>query len=71
MFVWQAGHGKKKIEDEEDSDTDMSDSDDEEHAPPVLHLRMLSLNHGANRVRAMPQKDGIIALWEDSGSVKV
>ena len=49
----------------------MSDSDDDEFAPPVLHLRMLCLSHGANRIRAMPQKDGIVAVWEDSGTVKV
>ena len=49
----------------------MSDTDDEEHAPPVLHLRLLCLTHGANRVRNLPQKDGIVAVWEDSGTVKV
>lgn len=49
----------------------MSDSDDEEFAPPVLLLRMLCLTHGANRVRSMPQKDGVVAVWEDSGTVKV
>ena len=70
-FTRQAGHGKKQTEDKEDSDTDMSDSDDEENAPPVLHLRMLCLTRGANRIRNMPQKDGVIAVWEDSGTVKV
>lgn len=65
----QAGHGKKEAT--EDSDIDMSDSDDEEFTPPVLALHMLSLTRGANRVRSMPQKSGIIAVWEDSGTVKV
>jgi hypothetical protein len=49
----------------------MSDSDDEENSPPILHVRTLSLTAGANRLKCMPQKAGVVAVWEDSGNVKV
>lgn len=49
----------------------MSDSDDEEEGPPVMHVRTLSMSRGSNRIRAMPQKPGVVAVWEDSGLVKV
>ena len=65
----QAGDAKKA--DEEEEDEEMSDSDDEENSPPVLHVRTLSLTAAANRIRSMPQKPGVVAVWEDSGHVKV
>ena len=68
---YQAGHGKKAKVDDEDEDMSDSDEDQEDFSPPVLHMHMFSLSHGTNRIRCMPQKPGIVAVWEDSGSVKV
>ena len=36
-----------------------------------MHVRMLPLTHGANRIRAMTQQPGVVAVWEDGGQVKV
>lgn len=64
----QGKHGKRA----EDSDDDMSDSDSEdEDEKPVMHVRSLALKSGANRIRSMPQKPALVAVWEDSGFVKV
>ena len=51
----------------------MSDDSDEEEegGPPVMHVRTLNLTNGVNSIRGMPQKPGIVAVWEDAGQVKV
>ena len=50
----------------------MCDSNDEEEGgPPVMHVRTLSLTNGVNRIRAMPQKPAVVAVWEDAGQVEV
>ena len=47
------------------------DSDSDEEEQPVMHVRSLALNNAANRIRSMPQKPSIVAVWDDSGYVKV
>ena len=55
-----------------------SDADEEEAAddnggeePPKMHYRTVMHVGGVNRVRACPQQPGLVAVWGDSGSVKL
>ena len=54
----------------DDSDEELSSSDEEEDAPPVLHSRALTYSGGVNRLRAMPQRPGVLAAWADTGAVQ-
>ncbi len=38
---------------------------------PVMHNRTIAHHGTINRVRAMPQQQGMVAVWADSGHVKV
>ena len=74
---------KKPSEDSEDED--MSNSDDEEDeeegevgeggssrgGPPMLHARQVAPGFGLNRLRACPQRPGLLATWGDSAQVQV
>ncbi|KAH9256518.1 hypothetical protein BASA81_005433 [Batrachochytrium salamandrivorans] len=54
----------------DDLDDGMVVEDDEEMGDPTLEYRSLSLVDGAvNRVRAMPQEPGVVAVWSESGKV--
>lgn len=54
----------------DNSDDELSSSDEEEDAPPVLHSRALTHSGGVNRLRAMPQRPGVLAAWADTGAVQ-
>ena len=63
----------------------MSDSDDEDDeedgetgeggssrgGPPVLHARQVAPGCGLNRLRACPQRPGLLATWGDNAQVQV
>ena len=57
--------------DAEDNDMDSDDEQEEIDLDPVLEHFSLKHNGGVNRVRAMPQKQEIIATWSDRGCVNL
>ncbi len=64
----QGEHAKN----EADSDSDMdSDGDSEDEDPARLHTVKVPTDSGLNRVRAMPQRPGVVAAWGENGRVQV
>ena len=54
-----------------DSEMDASDEPEDREPPARLHHRLVALSAGVNRVRAMPQRPGVVAVWTDNKQVKV
>ena len=75
----QGRHGKKaKKDDDDDEDDDMDDDEDEDEEddnggdePPKMHYRTINHNGGVNRIRSCPQQPGLVAVWGDTGVVKL
>lgn len=75
------GKGDDDDDSDDDSDDDMSGSEDDEdeegggrngELPPQMHIRSVAHMGGINRLRSMGgQRPGIVAVWGDSGQVKV
>lgn len=72
--------------DEDDSDTESSDMDEEDEeeegagtdkqqqhdsTPAHMHYRVFQHHGGVNRLRVLPQSPGIMAVWGDTGQVKI
>lgn len=67
-FCMQGEHAKN----EADSDSDMdADDDSEDEDPARLHTVKVPTDSGLNRVRAMPQRPGVVAAWGENGRVQV
>eukprot|EP00798_Chlamydomonas_sp_ICE-L_P029336 gene29335-8890_t len=76
---------KTKEKEEESSSSDSEDGsssngDDEEEMmvddnggeePPKMHLRKVPFAGSINRVRSCPQQPGIVAVWAETGQVKI
>jgi ribosome assembly protein RRB1 len=62
--------GDDAFEEDEDEDEDEQD-DDGGDEPPRMHYRLIAQPHGTNRVRCAPQRPGLVAVWADTGSVRV
>jgi ribosome assembly protein RRB1 len=74
MKVSNLSQGKHGAGADGDSDDDMSDGSDaegEEADDARLHVRKVAHTGGVNRVRAMPQRPGIVASWADTAQVQV
>lgn len=83
----QGRHGKRAMASDSDSELDASSDDDDDGsdadmqdaAPkrqpseggPVMHSRSVAHHGTINRVRSMPQQPGLVAIWAESGHVKV
>lgn len=55
------------------SGSGMDESDDEEdREPPArMHYRLIAQSSGINRLRAMPQRPGVLAVWHDNRQVRI
>lgn len=60
-------------EDEGSGSDSMDASDDEEdREPPArMHYRLVQQSNGINRLRAMPQRPGVLAVWQDNKQVRL
>lgn len=83
-FGYACLQARKPGADSEDDDMSNSDDDDEgdggdgeagegggsRGGPPVLHARQVAPGCGVNRLRACPQRPGLLATWGDSAQVQ-
>lgn len=69
--IKQGRHGAKAGAADDSDDDLLSESDEEVEDPPQMHLRMQALPYAVNRVRSMPQRPGVTALWGEDGQVQV
>jgi ribosome assembly protein RRB1 len=61
-------------DEEEDDDDDDDEDEEDEHGgdePPRMHYRLVAQPYGTNRVRCATQRPGLVAVWADTGSVRV
>jgi ribosome assembly protein RRB1 len=57
-------------ESDDENDNDEDNDDDLDEDPTIDHV---NINHygGVNRIRAMPQRAGVVATWADTGNVHI
>jgi ribosome assembly protein RRB1 len=63
--------GDDEDDDEGDSEDDEDEDDGDGDEPPRMHARLVAQPHGTNRVRCAPQRPGLVAVWADTGVVRV
>mmetsp|Transcript_16703 Transcript_16703/g.30245 ORF Transcript_16703/g.30245 Transcript_16703/m.30245 type:complete len:476 (-) Transcript_16703:307-1734(-) len=79
----QGRHGKKaagkenadsESEGSDDEDEDMNSEEEESNngePPAKFHCRLVNHQGGINRIRSMPQRPGVVAIWGDTSRVTV